>query len=69
MPQNLFLIHQNGKDVGQSGYSTLEGACRALQNFPDGTEVVQVDAEGRVVKSFSRQECEDALRSPIIRSK
>jgi hypothetical protein len=69
MPQKLFLIYRDGKPVGGSGYASLAGACTALRDSPDGSEVVQVDGEGTVTKIFSRQDCENALRVPVIRSK
>jgi hypothetical protein len=69
MPQKLFLIYRDGKPVGESGYASLTGACTALRHSPDGSEVVQVDGEGTVIKIFSRQDCENALRVPVIRSK
>jgi hypothetical protein len=68
-PQKLFEIYHGGKPVGESGYNSLAGACRALKDFPDGSEVVQVDGERKVTKIFSKQDCQDALRDPKISSK
>lgn len=67
MAQKLFQIHLKGKSIGENGYATLLGACDALKEFPAGSEVVQVNGEGRVIKVFSAQDCQDALRPPTIR--
>ena len=69
MPQKLVLIRRDGEPVGETGYSTLPSACAALRGFSDGSKIVQIDAAGKVTKLISHQECKDALRSPIIRSK
>jgi hypothetical protein len=66
MAQEFFEIHLNDKSIGS--YATLAGACRALKESPAGSLIVQVDAEGNVLKIFSAQECQDALRTPTIRS-
>jgi hypothetical protein len=33
---------------------------------PKGSQVVQVDGKGKVLKTFSVEDCENALRSPIV---
>jgi hypothetical protein len=67
MAQEFFEIHLNGKSIGS--FAMASGACRALKESPGGSEVVQVDAEGNILKIFSAQDCENALRVPIIGGK
>jgi hypothetical protein len=61
MAQEFFETHLNGKSIGS--YATLSGACRALEESPGGSEVVQMDAEGNLVKIFPAQDCKDAVRT------
>jgi len=69
MAQKLFEIRHNGKRVGDSGYALLSAACRELKNAPEGSEVVQVDGGGNVLRSYSAWDCEEKLRErPIVRS-
>ncbi len=62
MAQEFFEIRFNGKSIGS--FPTLSGACRVLKESPGGSEVVQVDAEGNILKMFSAQDCQDAIRTP-----
>jgi hypothetical protein len=69
MAQKLFEIRYQGKRIGDTGYALLSGACQKLKNAPEGSEVVQVDGGGNVLRSYSARDCEKKLRErPIIRS-
>jgi hypothetical protein len=66
MAQKLFEVRYNGKTIGGIGYENLRGACESIMEAPKGSQVVQVDGKGRVLKTFSVKDCENALRSPIV---
>lgn len=69
MAQKLFEIRHKGKRIGDSGYALLSGACRELGNAPEGSEVVQVDGGGNVLRSYSARDCEKELQQrPKVRS-
>src|SRR5258708_29018678 len=66
MEQKLFEVRYNGETFGGIGYDNLREACESIMDAPKGSQVVQVDGEGRVLKLFSVEDCENALRSPIV---
>jgi hypothetical protein len=65
MKQKLFEVRYNGDTYGGIGYDDLRGACESIMEAPKGSQVVQVDGKGKVLKTFSVEDCENALRSPI----
>jgi hypothetical protein len=66
MKQKLFEVRYNGETIGGIGYDDLRGACESVMEAPKGSQVVRVDGKGKVLKTFSVQDCENALRSPIV---
>jgi hypothetical protein len=64
--EKLFEVRYNGETFGGIGYDNLREACESVMEAPKGSQVVQVDGKGRVLKTFSVEDCENALRSPIV---
>ena len=65
MAEKLFEVCYNGETIGGIGYDNLRGACESIMEAPKGSQVVRVDGKGKVLKTFSVEDCENALRSPI----
>jgi len=66
MAEKLFEVRYKGETFGGIGYDNLRGACESVMEAPKGSQVVQVDGKGNVLRTFSVEDCEHALRSPIV---
>ena len=66
MAEKLFEVRYKGETFGGIGYDNLREACESVMEAPKGSQVVQVDGKGKVLKAFSVEDCENALRSPIV---
>lgn len=61
----FFQVHCKGKPIDGNSYPSLPQAALALltqKNLPQGTEVVKVDVEGRVIERYTVKECQQAAR-------
>ena len=65
MAEKLFEVRYKGETFGGIGYDNLREACESIMEAPKGSQVVRVDGKGKVLKTFSVEDCENALRSPI----
>ena len=66
MAEKLFEVRYKGETFGGIGYENLREACESIMEAPKGSQVVQVDGKGEVLKTFSAEDCENVLRSPIV---
>ena len=53
----FYQIRKIGRPVERTAYSTLEQACVVWEHYPEGQEVVHVDAHGKVLNAFTAAEC------------
>lgn len=57
MALRYFQVHNAGKNVsGEATYPSLAQASLALQDAPEGSEVVEIDTGG-VIRHYTREEC------------
>jgi hypothetical protein len=59
MAEKLFEVRYNGETFGGIRYDNLREACESVME-------AEVDGKGKVLKTFSVEDCENALRSPIV---
>jgi len=53
-----FRIYQNDMRVDDKNYLTLAQAALAMRQAPAGSEVMEIDADGKIVRRYSADECE-----------
>jgi hypothetical protein len=66
LAEKLFEVRYNGETFVGISYDNLREACGSIMEAPKGSQVVQVDGKGKVLKTFSVEDCENALRSPTV---
>jgi hypothetical protein len=68
MRGNKFQIWKDGKPLDQSSYEDLGQASLEWVQHTHGKEVVEVDVEGKYVRSVPELECHEAITSDVTLS-
>ena len=58
----FFAISQNGKRVDHYLFQDLTTAIHAWEQCEAGCEIVELNPQGRIVKTFSAQECRESAQ-------
>ena len=61
MKANKFQVWKSGKPVDGYSYDHLVQACLDCLQAPGDYEVVEVDAEGKIIRRVPEDECKKAV--------